>query len=310
MYRIKQNQVYASEIAEFLNTELSGEDFIVTEPCSVIDAKPNALTFIFNKQFLDRRKDVRPLLVICPPDLRSEQLPFSVIFSKNPKVDFIKVINEFFIEKLPHKIHPTAVIEKGARIGENVGIGSHSFIGPDVRIGKDTLIGCNVVITGTVSIGKNCVIKDNATIGSEAFSFWYDESGVPIHFPQVGKIVIGDYVWIGSNSTVERQALGETVIENHVKVDDLVQIGHGAVIGEKSQVCAASVVCGSVRVGKHSWIAPNATIREGLTVGERSLVGIGSVVIRDVPDHTIVAGNPAKPLEKRNFPEGLYGWTD
>jgi UDP-3-O-[3-hydroxymyristoyl] glucosamine N-acyltransferase LpxD len=239
MFRIKSNQVYASEIAEFLNNELQGEDFIVEEPCSIQHPKSNAVTFIFAEQYLKAEINIKPLLVICPLDLREVNLPCSIIFSKNPKVDFIKVINEFFIERLPHRIHPSAIIEKNAKIGQNVGIGAHSYLGPDVNIGKDTYIGCNVVITGEVEIGRHCVIKDNATIGSEAFSFWYDESGVPIHFPQVGKIVIGDNVWVGSNSTVERQALGETVICDHVKIDDLVQIGHGAVIGEKSQICAA-----------------------------------------------------------------------
>jgi UDP-3-O-[3-hydroxymyristoyl] glucosamine N-acyltransferase len=307
---MKQNQVYASEIAEFLNAELSGDDFTVREPCSVTNLKKDALTFIYNKKYMNLDTQVRPILVICPLELRGESLAYSAIFTSNPKVSFIKVINEFFVEKLPHRIHPTAVIEPGAKIGENVGIGAHAFIGSEVEIRKDTLIGCNVVMTGDVRVGRNCVIKDNATIGSESFSFWYDEEDTPIHFPQIGKIIIGDYVWIGSNSTVERQALGETVIEDHVKIDDLVQIGHGSVIGERSQVTAASVICGSARLGKHCWIAPNATVREGIQIGDRALVGMGSVVIRDVPEHTIVAGNPAKEIKSRNFQEGMYGWTD
>lgn len=326
IYKLKKNQIYASEIAEFLNLPHCGEDFIVDEPRSLSNLKPHCVSFLFDiKYFAGMDKTVHPILLIAPPEIysgiedESDDIlvgkylyePSAMIFSKNPKVDFIKVMNEFFTEEYPHKIHVTSVIEcQPENLGSNLNIGPHSCIGPNVKIGKNTYIGANVSIAGDVIIGKDCVIKDGAVIGSESFSFWYDENRVPIHFPQIGRIIIGNSVWIGANSTVERQALGETVIHDQVKIDDLVQIGHGSIIGEGSQIAAHCVIFGSAKIGKQAWIAPGALIRESVKVGERALVGMGSVVIKDVPDHVIVAGNPAHELKQRNFKEGMYGWTD
>ena len=301
MFVLKKNQIYASEIAEFLNNRLYGEDFLVKGPCSLNWQKSESFTFATSSEYLKKISiNIRPLLIICPIDLKDEKISFSAIYSKNPRLDFVKTVQEFFTEEMSHKIHPKSIIESGAKIGENVAIGAHSIIDPEVEIMENTFIGRNVVISGQIKIGKNCVIKDNATIGSEGFSFVYNETDIPIHLSQIGQIIIGNHVWIGSNSTIERPGLDATIIEDHVKIDDLVQIGHDCIIGEKTQITAGVILCSGVKVGKKCWLSPNVTIKDGVSIGDGALVGMGGVVIKDVLPHTVVAGNPARLLEKKS----------
>ena len=149
-----------------------------------------------------------------------------------------------------------------------------------------------------MKVGKNCVIKDNTVIGSEGFGFEYDEKGIPMHFPQIGEVVIGDNVWIGSNTTIERGTFEKTVIGNNILIEDVVQIGHNCIIGNNTFISGGVIICGSVIVGKNCWLAPNSVIREGIQIGDRGFVGLGAVVVKDVPEGDIVVGNPAKKFEK------------
>jgi UDP-3-O-[3-hydroxymyristoyl] glucosamine N-acyltransferase len=292
MYILKPNKIYASEIAEFLNSKLIGKDFIVTEPSSIKNPKKN--TVIYAKDAKMVPTNLKSVLVICPKGKVSA--PY--IPSNNPRLDFIRIVSEFFVDEGKHIIDERAVIEMGAKLGYNIGIGVNAYIGSEVSINDNTIIGKNVVISGKVDIGKNCVIKDNATIGSEGFGFEYDDDDIPQHFPQIGKIVIGNNVWIGSNSTVERPAMDETIIEDHVKIDDLVQIGHNCIVGKGSLITAGVILCGGVKIGKKCWISPNVTILQKTEVGDGALVGMGAVVIRNVKTLTVVAGNPARLIRE------------
>ena len=162
---------------------------------------------------------------------------------------------------------------------------------------KELMMRSNDGDTGKVSIGRRCVIKANSTVGSEGFSFIFDKNKLE-HFPQIGGITIGDDVWIGANSTIERAALDDTVIEEGVKVDDLVQIGHNTRIGKFSQITAGAVICGRVVLGERCWVAPKACIDNAVVVGKNALIGMGAVVLKDVPEGMVVAGVPAKVLRK------------
>lgn len=301
MYSIKDNKVYASEIAKLLNYGLCGKDFLVTGFCALDSPRQGCVTFSKTSEYLLSNKPnvAGPLLVICSRDINDKDYPFSIIHSHNPKLSFIRVIEEFFAEKPPNRIHPQAIIDKDAKISTNVAIGANSIIGKDVEIGANTIIMRNVVISGKVRIGENCVIKDNSTIGSEAFNFERDEAGTPIHFPQLGEIIIGNFVWLGSNSTIERPPINETVIKDYVQIDDLVQVGHDCNIGQGTTVAAGTMLGGSVRVEENCTIFLNVSVKPGLTIGDNAVIGMGSAVIKDVAPNTTVAGNPARELEKK-----------
>jgi UDP-3-O-[3-hydroxymyristoyl] glucosamine N-acyltransferase len=295
MFKLKKPEIYASEIAEFINTKLFGLDFIVREPAFISHIKENTFSFLQTEDNINNINIPNESLVICLSSL-TLNLNCSYIFSKNPKLDFIRVINEFFVEIESYKISKSAIIHPNAIIAQNVSIGEHCVIGQDTVIGDNTQILNNVVIGGRVEIGNNCIIKDNSTIGSEGYEFVIDEDGFPIHYPHIGKIIIGNNVWIGSNSTIESAAINDTLIMNHVKIDDLVQIGSGCTIENGCMVTAGSILSQNVVIKKDSWLSPNVTIIENIIVGKNCVIGAGSVVLKDVAEYTIVVGNPARFL--------------
>ena len=121
------------------------------------------------------------------------------------------------------------------------------------------------------------------------------------HFQNLGTIKIGSHVWIGSNCTIEKSQLEQTIIEDHVKIDDLVQIGHNSIIKKLSQITAGSVVCGRAQIGQGCWLAPNSVISTGCKIGDNCFVGTSSLVNKDFPKNSVLVGTPAKFLRKIKF---------
>jgi UDP-3-O-[3-hydroxymyristoyl] glucosamine N-acyltransferase len=293
VYRLKKFDVWASEIAGYLNKELVGEDFIVKHPRCI-----KTETFIGHSVVGEQSGEGDKIFLITTRPI-SEMKCSGYIVSDQPDLDLAYILREFFATGSANQIHPSAVVSEEARIGRNVMIGAHSIIGPDVEIADNSKILSNVAVNGQVSIGKFCVIKDGAIIGSEGWAFVNDEDGIPFHAPQLGRILIGDRVWIGSNTTIERGMIEDTTISKDVKIDDLVHIGAGSHIGEKCEITAGVVVASHVLVGKNVRIAPNAVIREGLRIGDGVTIGLGAVVVKDVPLGSIYVGNPARLLRKK-----------
>jgi UDP-3-O-[3-hydroxymyristoyl] glucosamine N-acyltransferase len=297
MFRLKSREIYASEIAEFIGSELIGNDFIVRCPVSNKHLESNSFTYVTEEIKIEEKCPARPVLFITPVSLATDK-NYSYILSVASKLDFIRVVNEFFIEIESFQISNSARIHPEARLARNVSVGENCVIGPDVSIGENTLILNNVVISSRVDIGNNCIIKDNSTIGSEGYDFETDESGIPVHYPHFGKIIIGNNVWIGSNTTIESAAIEDTIIHDYVKIDDLVQIGAGGIIKRGCMITAGVILSRNVMIMENSWLAPNATVLENLTIGKNCIVGAGSVVIKNVDNELVVAGNPAVVIRK------------
>lgn len=286
MYRIKKFEVWASEIAGFLNSELIGDDFLVEGPSRIRLECPSGDGF-GNVLLLTTQA---PREAVCP-----------YLVTQQPELALGHVLREFFSSKSVNTIHKSADISEEAKVGRNVQVGAHSVIGPDVEIGDNTVVMNNVVINGPVVVGKNCVIKDGAVIGSEGWGFVSDEDGIPFHPPQLGKIVIGDSVWIGSNSTIERAMVAETVISTNVKVDDLVHIGAAAKIGKGCMITAGSVIAFNVVLEDGVLVAPHSVIRENLVIGSNISIGLGAIVVNDLSAPGIYVGNPARLLKSATF---------
>ncbi len=145
-----------------------------------------------------------------------------------------------------------------------------------------------------MKIGRNCIIKSGAVIGEIGFGYSVNESGENFRIPHFGSVVIGDNVEIGgANTTIERGGtIEDTIIEKGVKIDDLCQISHNAHIGENTKIITNTSIYGSVKVGKNCYIS-TSIIRNQLTIGDNVVVGMGSVVLKDVGDNLIAYGNPA-----------------
>lgn len=290
MYRMKKFEVWASEIAGFLNGQLVGDDFLVDGPSHIRIIAPSLAESVVSAYGGEK-----VLLLTEKPPAEGECGAY--LLTPRPELALGYVLREFFASRAAHTIHASAVISEESTIGRNVHVGPHSVIGADVAIGDNTIIMSNVVINGPVSVGKNCVIKDGAVIGSEGWGFIGDDDGVPFHPPQLGKIVLQDNVWIGSNSTVERAMVAETHISSNVKIDDLVHVGGAARIGKRCMLTAGSVIAYHVVMGDDVILSPQTVIRENIIIGDRVMIGQGAVVLKDLPNSGVYVGNPARLLK-------------
>ena len=246
---------------------------------------------------LKKLEKFKNIAIITTTEIKNK-INIPMISSKNPRLDFQRVAMEFFTEdEFSPGIHKTAVIEKNSAIGKDVYIGPHCYIGNNVKIGNGTKILANVCIYGKTQIGSNSVILSNTTIGSEGFTFYYDDDEF-FHFPHLGSILIGDSVWIGSNCTVEKSQIDQTIIEDHVKIDDIVHVGHNSIIKKAAQITAGSVISGRAKIGKGCWVAPNSVIDAGCEIGDGCIVGTASLVMSNFPKNSVIVGSPGKLLRK------------
>lgn len=155
----------------------------------------------------------------------------------------------------------------------------------------------NRPLTPKIKTGKDCIIHESVIIGSPGCGFIKNEKGEWENFPHIGGVIIGDNVEIQANSCVDRGSLGDTIIGNGVKIDNLVHIAHNVEIGENTIITACAMIAGSVKIGKNCWIAPNASIMNGIIIGDNVTVGLGAVVLKDIPSGETWAGVPAKKLK-------------
>ena len=312
MYRPRKNKISVKKIAKFLKTNYTGKNFDITSLSSLNNVKNNSLLFYselanFQLKIKDNvNYDLKKLekfknIALITTDEIKNKINIPIISSENPRLDFQRVAMKFFTEdEFSPGIHKTAVVEKSSTIGKDVYIGPHCYIGNNVKIGDKTKILANVCIYGKTQIGSNSVILSNTTIGSEGFSFYFDADEF-FHFPHLGSVLIGDNVWIGSNCTVEKSQIDQTIIEDHVKIDDIVHVGHNSIVKKATQITAGSVISGRAKIGKGCWIAPNSVIDAGCEIGDGCIVGTASLVMSNFPKNSVIAGSPARLLKKTKF---------
>lgn len=289
----------SSEISSFLLSELIGNDIEINTFSSLSNLIDNSVVFAkkYSKEYLEVLSNAQNVLAIVCEDYR-DKITVPHIISSNPRLDYLRVVSEFFVEReIPAGIHSSATIEEGANIGKNVSIGAHCYIGPKVTIGDNTSILPNTSIYGKVSIGMGCYIKPGVVIGGPGFGFEYDENNVPVHFPHTGEVIIGDNVYIGANSTVDRATIDATIIEDNVKIDNLVHVAHNCIIRRNTLLTAGTILSGGVIIGEKSWLSPNSTVHQKVKIGNNCTIGMGAVVLRKVKDETTVFGNPAYKVE-------------
>lgn len=245
--------------------------------------------------------EMRASVIICSADLLSDRQrswPETVTYIgvRSPRLQFARTYQRFFQPVADFSIHTTAVIGRHCNIAEQVSIGPHSTIGNDVRIGKGTRIGSGVFVGDGTSIGADCHFHANVVIGEPGFGFERDESRRAIPFPHVARVIIGDRVLIGANSSIARGALSDTVIEDDVQIDTHVHVAHNVHIHKAATVVAHSSISGSVEIEEGAWLSPGTLVIGGTTIGAGAKVGVGSVVTTAVSKHVTVFGNPARAV--------------
>lgn len=237
------------------------------------------------------------VLAISDPELIDTSMWSGVLLiCSDPRAAFAFAARRVSGEVAMSGVHPSSVVDESARIDETAYIGpmcviGRASIGANVIIEPGCVIGDNVVVLQDVQIGAHCVI------GGVGFGYVRTPKGESIRVPHLGGVVIHRGAHLGSLVAVDRGTVGDTIIGEEARIDNLVHVAHNVRIGARAMIIAGAEISGSVIIGEDCWVAPQACIREKLVIGSRSVIGLGSVVVKDVPEESTVMGNPARPVE-------------
>jgi len=305
-----------AQIAQLVNGKVEGNsNTVITDLAEIQHAGKGELTFLSNPKYAKFVSETRAAAILVASDFDG-RFP-NLIRVADPYLAFSQLVPKFRTPlPLPKpgthasaKIAGSALIGKNCYIGPNViiaancKIGNHvtllgnSYIGQYSEIGDSSLIFANVSIYHRCKIGKNVRIHSGTVIGSDGFGFVRTPAGIA-KIPQEGGVEIGDDVEIGSNSSVDRGTLGNTVIGKGTKLDNLIQIAHNVKIGEYCFMAAMSGIAGSTQVGNYVTIAAQVGIAGHLHIGDGAVIAAQSGISKDVPPNTIMFGYPAQEQSK------------
>ncbi|HRZ38108.1 MAG TPA: UDP-3-O-(3-hydroxymyristoyl)glucosamine N-acyltransferase [Candidatus Paceibacterota bacterium] len=301
-----------AEIAHHLGGQVVGDGSIPLGGFAPADtARPGDLTFAENEAYFARAERSAASAILVAGEWASATKV--LIRVPNARIAFAKVLPLFHPEPVfAPGIHATAlvaptaevdgsahvgpycVVGEGARIGARTVLEAMVHVGTEVHIGEDARFYPRVTVYPSSRIGNRVVVHAGAVIGSDGYGYVTD-GGVHRKIPQVGNVVINDDVEIGANVTIDRGALGSTVIGKGTKIDNLVQIGHNVVVGEHCLVVAQVGIAGSTRLGSYVTLAGQAGLAGHLKIGNQVLVAAQSGVMHDIPDKGRWMGSPARP---------------
>ncbi|MDY7578700.1 UDP-3-O-(3-hydroxymyristoyl)glucosamine N-acyltransferase [Herbaspirillum sp. RTI4] len=296
------------ELVERLGGQLTGDaDIEVTGIAPLDTANASHITFLSNSKFRAQAAQTQAAaLILSAADAAVIQPDYhgACIIASNPYAYFARSAQLFVTLSEPAAVpgvHPSAIIsdsahvassatigphvvvEANASIGEHAIIGAGSFIGRDARIGDGTRFHPRVTFYAACVIGQRGIVHSGAVIGADGFGFAND-GGEWVKIPQVGRVLIGDDVEIGANTTIDRGALADTVIEEGVKLDNQIQIAHNCHIGAHTAIAACAGIAGSATIGKYCSIGGAAMIHGHITIGDRVHVSAGTLAMRSIPE--------------------------
>ena len=314
-----------AEISKLLNGELTGDGNVGIERVAKIEeAEPGDITFLANLKYKKYLATTKATAVLVARDAQLEELakrdfPIHLVKVADPYVAFLQLVERFHpaATPLPKGIHPSAVIASSATIGKDAAIGAHVVIGERCVIGDDvtiyhgsvladdvtiddySLLHANVTIREQCEVGKRAIIHSGTVVGSDGFGFAPKPDGTYEKIPQRGIVVIKDDVEIGANCTIDRATIGETLIKQGVKLDNLVHIAHNVVIGENTVIAAQTGISGSTKIGKNCMLAGQVGIVGHVEIADRITLGAQSGVSKSLTDSgKTYFGYPAKELHQ------------
>ena len=304
------------QLAELVGGKPIGQsDLIISGVSELQNGKQGTISFLENpkyKKYLDSTK--ASAVIVSDSSLLNRQ---NGIVVQNPQLAFSKILNVFCPRYTIQKgIHPTAVIDSSVHLGDAVSVGANAVIKANVTIGEGTNVGPNSVIGCNAVIGKECrihsritiyhectigdrvVIFSGTVIGSDGFGFITEEN---IHYkiPQIGKVIIGSDVEIGANCTIDRATIGETIIGDMTKLDNLIHIAHNVKIGKNCVISGQVGIAGSSVLEDNVTLAGQVGIVGHLTIAKGSIVAAKSAVYQSIGPDSFVSGIPARHHKDR-----------
>ena len=293
----------------------------ILSAASLEKAKENDISFLDKNSTLNLRnliQNSKASALLLPADDNyvleiAKKISLDWILIKDPKIAFAETLDFLYpFETEKEGIHSSAVIGENVKIAHGVSIGANVYIGDNTEIGAMTIVHAGVVIYKNViigdkniihansvvhsgsKIGNECVINANAVVGGEGFGFVPTSNGW-MKMPQVGKVVLRNKVEIGSGSSVDRPSVGETIIGEDTKIDNLVQIGHGVTIGKGCALAAQVGVAGGAQIGDSVVLAGQVGVSNKVKIGDRVTASSKTGIIADVEQGKVVSGFPAIP---------------
>ena len=283
-----------------LGGELLGEgDTVISQVASLDKAGPQAIGFVSQSRYLAQLTHTRAAAVILPTDARdATSLPR--ILTPNPYLYFARVSSLLNPPPRPEPgVHPRASVASSARVAEDASIAAGAVIGEDAEIGSGSSIGPNCVIGDKVRVGRDCLVYGNVTIyhgciigdrailhsacviGADGFGFAPDQ-GRWEKIPQIGRVVISDDVEVGACTTIDRGALEDTVIEEGVKLDNLIQVAHNVHIGAHTAIAACTGIAGSAKIGRHCTIGGAAMIFGHIEIADGTRISTNTLITKSL----------------------------
>ena len=310
------------EIVAFVSGRYEGPDAMIAGVAPLSEATGQHISFLSNPKYAAQLETTKAAAVLVANDLPGDSERF--IRVANPYYAMATTVARFFAHRpQPQGISPQASVAASAKLGQNVAVGAFTSIGDDVTIGDGAVIYPNVTIEanavigdGTIvypnvsiyyacRIGSRCIIHSGVVIGADGYGFATDDSGRHHKIPQVGIVRIEDDVEIGAGTTIDRAALGETVIGEGTKIDNLVQIGHNVRVGRRCLLVSQVGIAGSTELGDDVQVGGQSGFAGHLKIGSRVRVYSKSAVFEDVPDGVWVRGIPA--VSQREYVRQLRG---
>jgi len=315
----------AAQIAGFLKGTVEGNpDEKVSNLSKIDEGEPGTLTFLANPKYTPYIYSTRATVIVVNTDFAATQAVSGTLIRVADAYSAFATLLEMFDQSKSGNtgISKQASISPTATLGKNVSVGEFSFIGKNVVIGDNVIIHPQVFIGNNVTIGADsllypgvkvyhdCILGDHCTlhagvvVGSDGFGFAPVAGNNYQKIPQLGNVILEEYVEIGSNTTVDRATLGSTIIRKGVKLDNLIQIGHNAEIGENTVIAAQTGISGSTKIGKNCMIGGQVGIIGHITIADNVKIGAGSGVEASITrDGAMMLGAPAIEIGKarRNF---------
>jgi len=298
------------ELATRLGAELRGDaDVEITGVKGIEEAGPTEITFVANPRYAGLARKTQAAAVLVEPEF--QEIAAATLRIKNPYHAFSRALAMFYQPPVyAAGIHPTAVIDPTAKIGEGAHIGAYVVIGPAVKLGAHATLLPHVVLYPGVHAGthlfahahavvrEGCILGDHVTlengaiVGADGFGFSKNEVGEWEKIPQSGPVHLGDRVDVQANACIDRATVGATEIGDGTKVDNLVQVGHGSRVGQNTLLCAQTGLAGSSVVGNNVILAGQTGIAGHCSVGDGVILTAQSAVSHDVPPGKMISGSP------------------
>jgi UDP-3-O-[3-hydroxymyristoyl] glucosamine N-acyltransferase len=304
------------EIAKLVNGKLTGNGEVSVSNLARIDeAKKGDLTFLYLPAYEKFFPSTEASAIIVKKGFEKSRSDLTYIEVDHPEKVFFELLRTYFSPDFPLEgIDSTAFVHPDAQLGENVALGKNVVISAGCKIGSNSKIFHNTVLLEGIEIGEGALIFQNVSIrekcklgehviihpgtviGSDGFGFNPDEKGVFHKIPQIGNVEIEDDVEIGSNVSIDRAAMGSTIIKRGVKIDNLVQIAHNVFVGENTVISSQSGISGSTKIGKNCILAGQVGLVGHIEIADNSILMAQSGISKSVKKSGKYFGSPAKEL--------------